>query len=235
MKLQPPCKSSYLKKIIEDFSPKGYTEPLLNIFCKLYNTLGSQYWWPGESAFEIAIGAILTQNTSWSNVEKAIFNLKNMELLDPFKLFNLEDEKLANLIKPVGYYNIKTKRLKNFLKFLLNDFSGDLAKLAKEDTQVIREKLLAIKGIGPETADSILLYALNHPVFVIDAYTIRILSRHDILSDDADYHDTQDLFMSNLPKDTCLFNEYHALFVNIGKNYCKKKKPYCLNCPLNSI
>lgn len=232
MRPQQPCKTSHLKRITQEFKPTGYTETLLKIFWAMYEKLGSQHWWPGETPFEISIGAILTQNTSWKNVEKAIDNLKSKNLLDPFKLFQLEDYKLANLIRPAGYYNIKTVRLKNFLKFLINGYNGDLNNLAREELYVARKKLLEVKGIGPETGDSILLYALNQPSFVVDAYTIRILSRHDIILEDMDYHDVRDLFMSNLPNDSCLFNEYHALFVKIGKDFCKKKTPLCSSCPL---
>ena len=195
---------------------------------------GPLHWWPGETPFEVMVGAILTQNTAWTNVEKAIQNLKQHDLLDPKKLFRLPPAKLARLIKPAGYFNVKTKRLKNFLKFLLEECGGDLLKLKRQPLAVLREKLLAVNGIGPETADSMLLYALDKPVFVIDTYTKRILSRHHLAKKEANYMDLQAFFMSHLKPDTAHYNEYHAQLVNIGKDFCRTK-PRCEVCPLNGL
>ena len=207
---------------------------LLGIYGKLYKKFGPQYWWPGDTPFEVIVGAILTQNTAWYNVEKAITNLQQKKLLSPKALSRSTDSKIAALIRPSGYYNIKTKRLRNFLTFLNSKFKGNLSKLLNERTDLLREDLLRIKGIGPETADSILLYAANKPVFVIDTYTKRILSRHGIAPKDAKYEKLQNLFMSNLTSDVKLYNEYHALIVKVGKEFCKPK-PKCALCPLKNI
>lgn len=208
--------------------------PRLYLFYKrLYAYFGPQHWWPADSGFEVMVGAILTQNTSWANVEKAIGNLKQKKLLAPRKLYRLPREKLAALIKPAGYFNIKTKRLKNFLDFFLKTYKGNLKKMAPLDSASLRQELLGVNGIGPETADSILLYALHKPVFVIDAYTKRILLRHRLIREDADYDEIQNLFMQNLKDKLNLFNEYHALLVRLGKEFCLKKKPRCQICPLN--
>lgn len=206
---------------------------LLDIYKRLYAALGSQHWWPGDTPFEIIVGAILTQNTAWTNVEKAINNLKQNRLLSAKALSKSKPSKIAKLIRPSGYYNIKTKRLKNFLNFLNDKFNGDLDQLLKHETGRLRTELLEINGIGPETADSILLYAANKPVFVIDAYTKRIFSRHGLIKKDAAYEEAQYFFMSNLPKNLKLYNEYHALIVKIGKEFCKKN-PKCRICPLKN-
>ena len=203
------------------------------IYRKLYSHFGPQAWWPADTAFEVMVGAILTQNTSWSNVEKAIAALKKYKLLQPLKLYHLPHKKLAKLIRPAGYYNIKAKRLKEFLKFFIDNYDASIKKISAASHSILRKELLAIKGVGPETADSILLYALNKPTFVIDAYTKRIFSRHKLLKADAGYAETQDLFMSNLKKDTRLFNEYHALLVALAKEYCLKSAPKCSVCPLD--
>lgn len=207
---------------------------LLNIYHKLYKAFGPQHWWPGETPFEVIVGAILTQNTNWQNVEKAIDNLKKEKYLSPSGLKRISTKKLAQLIRPSGYYNIKAYRLKEFIKFLFSEYAGGLGRMAKDNLSSLRKKLLTVKGIGPETCDSILLYALNKPVFVIDAYTKRILERHNILDNHATYHEIQELFMKNLTRNTRLFNEYHALFVRVGKEYCKKV-PSCETCPLKEV
>jgi endonuclease-3 related protein len=178
------------------------------------------------------VGAILTQNTNWANVEKAINNLKKNKLLSEYALYRLSHRRLASLIRPAGYYNIKAKRLKEFIAFLFKDYQGNLKKISQADTLVLRRQLLSVNGIGPETADSILLYSLNKPVFVIDAYTRRILSRHSLLKEGSSYEEAQDLFMQNLENDVKLFNEYHALLVKLGKEFCLKNKPKCEMCPL---
>lgn len=208
---------------------------LLNIFSILFASFGPQHWWPANSPFEVIIGAILTQNTSWKNVEKAIINLHKAELLTPVALAEIDIQDLSALIRSAGYFNIKAKRIKAFVSFLMEEYGGDLSKLFKEEHQIVREKLLQVNGIGPETADSILLYAGGYPSFVVDAYTIRILSRHNIVSDEATYDEVQNHFMCNLPEDPKLFNEYHALLVKVGKEYCRKKEPMCSECPLNIL
>ena len=203
-----------------------------SIYRKLFSCFGPQHWWPAKSRFEVMVGAILTQNTNWSNVETAINNLRKKKLLDAGKLYRLPQRKLAPLIKSAGYYNIKAKRLKEFLRFLFKSYQGNLRKMSLVDTQLLRRQLLCVNGIGPETADSILLYALGKPVFVVDAYTKRIFSRHRLIREDVDYHELQDLCARNLTKDVKLFNEFHALLVKLGKDFCRKNKPRCDICPL---
>lgn len=202
---------------------------------KALKDLGPQKWWPGETPFEVCVGAILTQNTNWRNVEKAIANLKEAGVLDPLKLFDLPLPELARLIRPAGYFNIKARRLHNFLKFLAENYEGDLNRLFSERTEALREKLLSIRGIGPETADSILLYAGQKPSFVVDAYTKRIFLRHGVLSEEDDYHRIQEHFVQHLPSDTSVFNEFHALIVNIGKTWCRPREPDCEHCPWKSF
>ncbi len=207
---------------------------LYRVYETLYRAFGPQYWWPGETPLEVAIGAILTQNTNWSNVEKAIDNIKKNNALDVYKLNNMSEKEMAELIRPSGYFNIKTRRLKSFIKFLVQNFNGIIENMEKEKTNTLRESLLSIHGIGNETADSILLYAFNRPAFVIDVYTKRVLSRHNILSYKRSYEESQSLFHQNLKNDVKLFNEYHALFVKVGKLYCKRE-PVCNGkkpCPL---
>lgn len=183
---------------------------------------------------EIIVGAILTQNTSWKNVEKAITNLKSAGLLTPEKLKQLDMKELARLIRPAGYYNIKAKRLKNFINWLFNNYHGQLTTLENLDTNTLRSKLLSITGIGKETADSILLYAFERPIFVVDAYTARVLIRHRLIDQDADYEQIRQFFQSHLPEDVQLFNEYHALLVRLGKEFCKPQ-PKCAGCPLEKL
>ncbi len=202
------------------------------IYKKLYSFFGRQHWWPAETPFEVMIGAILTQNTNWLNVEKAITNLKKHKLLQPQALYKLPDKRLASFIRPSGYYNIKAKRLKSLLTFLIGHYDGNVKNMSRITTPSLRQQLLSVKGIGPETADSILLYALNRPVFVVDAYTKRILLRHHFIDDDATYDKIQNLFMENLQSAVRLFNEYHALLVRLGKEFCLKNKPRCDVCPL---
>ncbi|MDP8260277.1 MAG: endonuclease III domain-containing protein [Candidatus Gygaella obscura] len=205
---------------------------LNNAYKKLYKYFGPQHWWPADSPFEVIIGAILTQNTNWQNVEKAIDNLKKEKLLSAKKLYLLNEKKLACLIRPSGYFNIKAKRLRSFLKYLFDNYSGSIKKMFKNNLVSLREELLNIKGIGEETADSILLYAGGMPIFVIDTYTKRFCQRHKITCKNASYKDTQDIFMDNLKKDVLLFNEFHALLVRLGKEFCLKSKQKCELCPL---
>jgi len=199
-------------------------ETLSEIYQLLYDAFGPQHWWPGETPFEIVTGAILTQNTNWSNVEKAIKNLKSAGRLTPESLFHLDISQLAELIRPAGYYNIKAKRLKSFINWLFDNYDGEMSNLELVDTDQLRGELLAIKGVGRETADSILLYALGRTVFVVDAYTARITLRHKLI----------DLGADNLPEDVRLFNEYHALLVRAGKEFCKPKAK-CHGCPLEEL
>jgi endonuclease III related protein len=208
---------------------------LSEIYKLLYKRFGPQYWWPGRTRLEIIIGAILTQNTAWKNVEKAIANLRKEKILNVKGLSSVSREKLARLIRPSGYYNIKTGRIKNFLDFLNGKYNGSINRLFLTETEKLREELLGINGIGRETADSILLYAGEKPVFVVDAYTKRILSRHEIVDENASYEEIQKLFRDNLPSDVRLFNEYHALIVELGKNICVSRKPLCNVCPIERI
>ena len=208
---------------------------LPEIYQRLFYAFGPQHWWPGDSPFEIAVGAILTQNTNWGNVEKAIHNLKKQNSLAAKTIHDMPVQKLAELIKPAGYFNVKAKRLKNFIDFLMNKYHGSMKRIGDEDMQVIRKNLLGVNGIGPETADSILLYALGKPVFVIDAYTKRVLSRHGIMGDEKSYDEFQELFHSALDRDVKLYNQYHALFVKVGKVYCRRQRPLCDRCPLQTL
>jgi endonuclease-3 related protein len=207
---------------------------LMRIYQRLYQAYGPRHWWPGETPFEVMVGAILTQNTSWKNVEKAIQNLKARRVLHVRGIHQLKRSQLASLIRSSGYFRIKADRLKAFVNFLFENYRGNLRKIRKERRNILRQRLLGIKGIGPETADSILLYGLEKPIFVVDAYTKRILSRHGILSEKASYGEVQRLFMDHLPHDERLFNEYHALLVHLGKTLCKKT-PRCDRCPLRGI
>ena len=204
------------------------------IYARLYGAFGQQYWWPGETPLEIAVGAILTQNTNWTNVEKAIRNLKKQRMLSARALHAIDPKSLAALIRPAGYYNIKTKRLKNFIGLLMNEYRGSMKLMGREDPPLIRKKLLSVNGIGQETADSIILYALERPVFVIDAYTKRIFSRHGILNHGLSYEDCQHLFHTGIRNNVQLFNEYHALLVRLAKDFCRTT-PCCSGCPLEGV
>jgi endonuclease III related protein len=206
---------------------------LIKIYNKLYEYFGNQHWWPGDTAFEISIGAILTQNTSWKNVEKAINNLKQKKLLCVKKMFNMKIDELADLIRPAGYYNIKAKYIKNFIFHIILEYNGNLDKMFNKDTLELRKELLGLTGIGQETADSILLYAANKPIFVVDAYTKRIFEAQGLIEKKDLYKKVQDLFMNNLEHDVNMFNEYHALIVALCKDICRKSKPKCGECPLN--
>jgi len=203
----------------------------MSIYNKLYRHFGPRKWWPAKSPFEVMVGAILTQNTAWSNVEKAIACLKREKLISPQKMARVPEKKLRILIRSSGFYNEKAKKLKALTVFLFDSCKGRLKKLASRDTAVLRSELLSIKGVGPETADSILLYALEKSIFVVDAYTKRIFARHKLVESDAAYDEVQRFFMTNLPLSVELYNEYHALIVELGKNYCKNRKPRCKNVP----
>ena len=204
----------------------------MQLYHRLHRHYGDLSWWPGETPLEVSVGAILTQNTAWTNVEKAIKRLKEARSLSVAALGRMTHRRLAVLIKSAGYFNVKARRLKNFISFLQGRYAGSLNKMFRQPTPRLREELLSVNGIGPETADSILLYAGGKPSFVIDAYTKRILSRHGVLPYDKSYDDFQQLFMKQLPRSASFYNQYHALFVNIGKDFCRKR-PLCSSCPLN--
>ena len=213
-------------------SEKEIGKQLKAVFRVLYKAYGPQYWWPGDTPFEVLVGAVLTQNTAWTNVEKAIANLKRERILTFSSMLNVAPENLASLIRPSGYFNIKTKRLRHLILFIHTQYAGSLSKMFAADPARLRQQLLEVYGIGPETADAILLYAGGKPFFVVDAYTKRIFSRQGFISGNADYRSVQGLFMDNLPHDTRFFNEFHALIVRIGKEHCKKKRPLCSDCPI---
>jgi endonuclease III related protein len=211
------------------------SQKLADIYNRLLTCYGPQHWWPGEEPFEIIVGAILTQSAAWTNVEKGIAKLKKARALSPRALRDLSQSELAKLIHSCGYYNAKAVKLKAFAKWFGERFADSLEKMFAVDTGPLRVELLEVHGIGEETADSILLYAGNKPIFVIDAYTRRIIDRLGLKPEGGKYADYQDLFMSNLPHDIRMFNEYHALFVALGKNVCRKSKPLCEECPLREI
>jgi len=208
---------------------------LLRIYEKLHAHFGPRNWWPADTPFEVMVGAILTQNAAWSNVEKAIRKIKKARLLSPEKIHSTPIKSLRRLVRPSGFYNEKAKKLKRLTSFLFSSCGGKVNALKSHDTDALRAQLLKINGIGPETADSILLYALEKPVFVVDAYTKRIFSRHGVIKGDATYGEVQNFFMKNIPGKRRLYNEYHALIVELGKSYCKKTKPICNSCPLKKI
>ncbi len=201
----------------------------------LSSALGPSHWWPGETPFEIAVGAILVQNTNWKNVEKAITNLKTNNALTVQGMRNYSINELQDMIKPSGFFRIKSERLLNFLNFLEENSAECVTDLCEFETSQLREMLLSVKGIGPETADSILLYALEKPSFVVDAYTRRIFNRHMLIHEDIDYHELQSFFADVLTEDVQLFNEFHALLVKTAKEWCKKTNPNCEKCPLGKF
>jgi endonuclease-3 related protein len=212
-----------------------YAHRLTEMFERLAGHYGPQHWWPGETPFEVMVGAVLTQNTNWTNVARAIDNLKAAGALSLKKMRALKPEDLSQLIRPAGYYNLKQKRLRNLLDFLARESGDDLEALWRRPLDELRRDLLAVKGVGPETADSILLYAGGLPTFVIDAYTFRVLGRHGLVPAGADYHGLRAQFMDCLPHEAPLFNEFHALLVTLGKQHCKKGAPLCEGCPLEGF
>jgi endonuclease-3 related protein len=205
---------------------------LMEIYRKMLGHFGPLNWWPAQTPFEVCIGAILTQNTAWSNVEKALLNLKSAECLSPQGIKTVDLQKLAELIRPSGYYNQKAKKLKYFVRFFATEYGSSFRRWQADSVEVSRKKLLLVNGIGPETADSILLYALNKPVFVVDAYTRRIFSRHGFFPDKSTYDQIQDFFTLYLPQEVSLYNEFHAQVVYTGKTFCRVR-PLCEECPLN--
>jgi endonuclease-3 related protein len=207
---------------------------LMDYYFAMSAKFGHRNWWPADTPFEVCVGAILTQNTAWKNVVKAIDNLKQASALDPVAIYRMPIDELARLIRPAGYYNVKAVRLHNLVAHLVENHQGDLSSLFSEPIESLREELLSIKGVGKETADSIILYAAGKPIFVVDAYTKRVLERHGLIAERADYDSIQKLFHSNLPSDVALFNDFHAQFVAVGHNYCKKR-PLCEICPLQQF
>ncbi|HLG43193.1 MAG TPA: endonuclease III domain-containing protein [Planctomycetota bacterium] len=204
---------------------------LEDYYRKLSLHFGPQRWWPGETPFEVMVGAVLAQNTAWRNAERAIQNLKTFRLLDPHKIHELDEETLQEAIRPAGFFRQKAKRIKAAVAWLVERFGGSMEAAARENAGTLRTELLEIKGIGPETADSILLYALGKPAFVIDTYTYRVLTRHHWVGEETTYEEMQELMQSKLPRDAKLYNEYHALMVAVGKEFCRTQAR-CDRCPL---
>jgi endonuclease-3 related protein len=213
-------------------APQTVLPILHDYYDALFEKHGPQSWWPGRTRFEIIVGAILVQNTAWSNVERAIVALRSERLLTPAGIERVPQAKLARLIRSSGYFRQKARKVKAFVKFLRKNYAGSLTRMFRMPTDKLREQLLTVHGIGPETADSMLLYAGGHPVFVVDAYTRRVLERHGLVHEKATYEEIRRLFENSLPKRVSLFNEYHALMVHTGKHFCKPRAPLCSACPL---
>jgi endonuclease III related protein len=213
----------------------GKCNPFTEAYHLLLDHFGSQHWWPAETPLEVMVGAVLTQNTSWDNVRKAIAELRIHGLLAFEPLSGCSAAEIAPLIRASGYFNLKAQRLRNLLDLIVKEYQSDLKAFLDDDPEQSRSRLLTVKGIGPETADSILLYACNQPVFVVDMYTHRVFSRHNLLPEECDYHTMQDTFVAHLPRETQLYNEFHALIVRVATTYCKKNKPLCGQCPLQGL
>ncbi|GAB4316811.1 MAG: endonuclease III domain-containing protein [Candidatus Sumerlaeia bacterium] len=213
-------------------SRKSKKEIIRTAFTRLFCAFGPQHWWPGQGRVEIIIGAVLTQNTNWQNVERAIARLRREGLLDFQAIAACDNGRLAEAIRPSGYFNVKARRLKAVADFFASYKGGDLKAMSRRPLDAFRVDLLAVHGVGKETADDILLYAFDYPVFVVDAYTLRFLKRHGLLGLEAGYDEAQALFHRSLPRDVKLFNEYHALLVRLGKLFCRTR-PQCQGCPLN--
>ncbi len=211
------------------------SETLTAMYGAMRERFGPQGWWPGDGALEISVGAILTQNTNWRNVEKAIANLKAAGRMTVSALHETPHEQLAELIRPAGYFNVKAKRLKNFIAHVHESFGDDIEGFLDRSVGTLTEELLSINGVGRETADSIILYAARKPTFVVDTYTGRILYRHGLVGPEDDYESIKYLFESSLPEDVDLWNDYHAQLVAVGKNFCRPRSPKCDACPLNDF
>lgn len=208
---------------------------LAEAYRRLDDAYGDQHWWPGETPFEVAVGAILTQNAAWVNVAQAIAALKQAGALTPATLAALPLGRLARLIRSSGYYNQKARKLRAFVAFLQEEFGGRMAAMAEAESEALREKLLAVHGVGPETADSILLYACGFPTFVVDAYTRRVLVRHGVADEDAGYDELKELVETGMTPDAAAYNQFHALFVRVGKERCRPREPRCAGCPLEPM
>lgn len=209
-------------------------DTLMAFYRAVLERFGPQRWWPGQTPFEVIVGAVLTQNTNWGNVEKAVARLVAAGALDPHAIDAMDPARLAELIRPAGYFNVKTRRLKNLVHWMVAGFDGDIERMKAVRPESMREQLLEVNGIGRETADSILLYALGHARFVVDAYTYRVAVRHGLISPPTDYEELQAVFEDHLPADAALFNEYHALLVAVGKSYCRPRAK-CEGCPLEGF
>ena len=209
--------------------------PLPQWYEALSRSLGPQHWWPAETPLEVIVGAILTQSTAWVNVERAIANLRDAGMLSPRALRDVPFAKLARLVKPSGYFRQKARKLKAFVRFLYERYDGSLEKMFATPTERLREELLEVHGIGPETADSMLLYAGGHPVFVVDSYTKRVLMRHGLVGEKAGYEEMRALFENHIARDARLYNEFHALLVQVGKNWCRPREARCDRCPLREF
>lgn len=208
-------------------------QPLfLAMYAAMLEAMGPSRWWPEESPFEIAVGSILTQNVSWENVKLAIANLKAGGAFTAEALLALPPEELARRIRPVRYFQVKAGRLRNLLALIVHELGGDLTALARMDLETARRTLLGVRGVGPETADKILLFALGLPSFVVDAYTVRICGRHALIPEDVGYDELREMFMDALPEDPAVYAEYHALLARVGYAWCKPKGPRCAACPL---
>lgn len=208
---------------------------LMNIYYRMYEHFGPRHWWPADTPFEVVVGAILTQGVAWRNVEQAIRNLKQAGLLDLTAIARASHDELAGLIRPARYYNMKAKKLQAFCRYVMDNYGGSLERFFARDLWPLREELLGIYGIGQETADSILLYAAEKPIFVVDAYTKRIFSRLGMVDADIQYHQLQRFFMDHIPPDVELYNEYHAQIDAVGNRYCAAKRPSCGECPLRPL
>lgn len=222
---------------VSPFESTAGKRTLVEAYDRMRAHFGFQDWWPADSPFEVCVGAILTQNTAWTNVERALRALKAAGLLSPLALHGVSETRLAELIRPAGTFRVKARRLRSFLAVLVGEFSGDLSDLLAGATETVRLRLLGIPGIGPETADCMLLYASDHERFVIDAYTQRIFFRHQWASPGTSYTDLQRLcqvgLVSTLPYSRLeLWRDAHAQFVMAGKHYCRRRAPRCLECPL---
>lgn len=209
--------------------------PYLRYFRALLKAYGPQRWWPARTPFEVIVGAILTQGVSWKNVESAINALRRAGLLDPRRMRRAPLPRLTRLIRPTGYYNQKARKLRAFLTFLEREHGGDLRSLLRQPASALRSQLLGIPGIGPETADSIVLYASGKPSFVVDAYTRRVFARHTLIAGGEPYDDLRARLQSSLPRRARIYNEYHALLVRVGKEHCRRRAPLCSGCPLEAF
>lgn len=216
------------------FPEEDVRKKLEQVFNLLSAHYGPTHWWPGDTAFEVAVGAVLTQNTAWTNVEKAIANLKAGDLLSARAILECPAQVLEDALRPSGYFRVKAKRLRSFCAYLMERHGGIMKRMARHSLGELRRELLAVNGIGPETADDILLYACGKAVFVVDAYTRRILSRHGIVDSGVTYEDLRRVFEENLSADLHLFKEFHGLIVWTGKDFCRKT-PRCEACPLRPL